>query len=349
VAAGQCRPPIGAPTGTVADVAAAQRGRRGQLAGTPCRAPARTNSALTTLTQRAEFAAYRAGSLVGRALPRSVASGIARGTQPLLARVYRSRRDMTAMAHGHLRHVLGDAVSDAELEHQVHRLMDSYARYYMELFLLPSMSPDEIRESTQFEGIEHVHEAREKGNGVIIAMPHTGNWDLAGAWVAQVAPCTAVVERLEPQELYEWFNAVRRRLGFDTVPLGPQAGATLMRHLRENRALGLLCDRDIGGTGVEVEFFGERTSLPGGPATLALRSGAPIVPSAAYFDDEVGHRGVIGRPIDTERTGRLRDDVIRVTQTLTHELEKLILRAPTQWHNFQPTWPSDAAVKNDGA
>jgi KDO2-lipid IV(A) lauroyltransferase len=257
--------------------------------------------------------------------------------------MYRGRSDMTTMARRHLRHVLGSAVSDVELERDVRRLMDSYARYYMELFLLPSMSPSEIHDSSRFEGIEHVHQAREKGNGVIIAMPHTGNWDLAGAWVAQAAPCTAVVERLEPPELYEWFNAVRHRLGFETVPLGPHAGATLMRHLRDNRALGLLCDRDVGGTGVEVEFFGERTTLPGGPATLALRSGAPILPSAAYFDDAVGHRGVIGAPIPSERTGRLRDDVVRVTQTLTNELEKLIRRAPTQWHNFQPTWPSDLA------
>jgi KDO2-lipid IV(A) lauroyltransferase len=276
-------------------------------------------------------------------LPLSVAGAIGRGTQPFLARVYRSRTDMTTMARRHLRHVLGSAVSDVELDRDVRRLMDSYARYYMELFLLPSMSPSEIHDSSRFEGIEHVHQAREKGNGVIIAMPHTGNWDLAGAWVAQAAPCTAVVERLEPPELYEWFNEVRHRLGFETVPLGPHAGATLMRHLRDNRALGLLCDRDVGGSGVEVEFFGERTTLPGGPATLALRSGAPILPSAAYFDDAVGHRGVIGAPIPSERTGRLRDDVVRVTQTLTNELEKLIRRAPTQWHNFQPTWPSDLA------
>jgi KDO2-lipid IV(A) lauroyltransferase len=279
-------------------------------------------------------------------MPLPVASVIGRTFQPALARVYRGRGDMAAMGRRHLRRVYGPAMSDAELERHLVRLVDSYARYYMELFLLPSMSPGEIDASTVFEGIDHVHEGRAKGNGVIIAMPHTGNWDLAGAWVARRAPCTAVVERLEPPELYEWFNSVRHRLGFDTVPLGPKAGATLMRHLADNRALGLLCDRDIGGTGVEVEFFGERTKLPGGPATLALRTGAPILPSAAYFDDEVGHRGVIGAPIVAERTGRLREDVVRVTQELTHRLEDLIRRAPTQWHNFQPTWPSDTPVKN---
>ena len=248
---------------------------------------------------------------------------------------------MTGMARSHLRHVYGSEIGDAELERHVRRLMDSYARYYMELFLLASMSTDRIDESIVFEGVEHVHEAREKGNGVIIVMPHTGNWDLAGAWLAQRVPCTAVVERLEPPELYEWFNRVRHRLGFDTVPLGPEAGPALMRALGANRIVGLLCDRDIGGTGVEVDFFGERTKLPGGPATLALRSGAAILPSAAYFDDGVGHRGVIQAPIESERSGRLREDVTRVTQNVTHALERLILRAPTQWHNFQPTWPSD--------
>ena len=250
------------------------------------------------------------------------------------------------MARSHLRHVYGPEVGDAELARHVRRLMDSYARYYMELFLLPSMSPGRIDDSIVFDGIEHVHEAREKGHGVIIAMPHTGNWDLAGAWVARRVPSTAVVERLEPPELYAWFNRVRHRLGFDTVPLGPEAGPALMRALRANRVVGLLCDRDIGGTGIEVEFFGERTKLPGGPATLALRSGAPILPAAAYFDAEVGHRGVIQAPVESERTGRLREDVIRVTQAVTRALEGLIARAPTQWHNFQPTWPSDSAVKN---
>jgi len=248
---------------------------------------------------------------------------------------------MTTMARNHLRHVYGPEIGDDELERHLRRLMDSYARYYMELFLMPSMSPQRIDESIVFEGVEHVHEAREKGNGVVIAMPHTGNWDLAGAWLAQRVPCTAVVERLEPPELYEWFNRVRHRLGFDTVPLGPEAGPALMRALRANRIVGLLCDRDIGGTGVEVEFFGERTKLPGGPATLALRSGAPIVPAAAYFDDEVGHRGVFCAPMTAERTGRLRDDVVRITQAVTHEIERFITQAPTQWHNFQPTWPSD--------
>jgi KDO2-lipid IV(A) lauroyltransferase len=221
--------------------------------------------------------------------------------------------------------------------------MDSYARYYMELFLLPSLSPERLEKSITFEGVEHVQAGRDKGNGVIIAMPHTGHWDLGGAWLSQRFPCTAVVERLEPPELYEWFTAVRHRLGFSTVPLGPKAGAALMGELHANRVIGLLVDRDIGGTGVEVDFFGERTKLPGGPATLALRSGAVILPAQTLFDPDTGHRGIIHPPLVAERTGRLREDVTRVTQDLTNSIEEMIRRVPTQWHNFQPTWPSDLA------
>jgi KDO2-lipid IV(A) lauroyltransferase len=110
--------------------------------------------------------------------------------------------------------------------------------------------------------------------------------------------------------------------------------------LNQNHLLVLLSDRDIGGGGVEVEFFGERTTLPAGPATLALRTGAPLFASAVYAE---GHsrRGVVRPALDTSRRGPLRDDVQRVTQDLARELEGLIRLAPEQWHLLQPNWPSD--------
>src|SRR5204862_3023504 len=106
VASGQCGSSV-ASAGAVAHVAPAERGRRGELAGEACRAPARAYPTLTTVGQRAEFAAYRTGALVGRALPLPVASFIGRTFQPALARVYRSRDDMTAMGRRHLRRVYG--------------------------------------------------------------------------------------------------------------------------------------------------------------------------------------------------------------------------------------------------
>jgi lauroyl/myristoyl acyltransferase len=114
--------------------------------------------------------------------------------------------------------------------------------------------------------------------------------------------------------------------------------------LRNNHVVCLLSDRDIGGGGVEVEFLGERTTLPAGPATLALRTGAPLFPTAVYYGGERGRRGVVRPPLDLARTGRLRDDVARVTQALADELGDLIRRAPEQWHLLQPNWPSDRAA-----
>jgi lauroyl/myristoyl acyltransferase len=112
--------------------------------------------------------------------------------------------------------------------------------------------------------------------------------------------------------------------------------------LHDNQVLVLLSDRDLAGNGIEVEFFGERTTLPAGPATLALRTGAPLFPSAIYREGD-GRVGVFRPALDTTRHGKLREDVARVTQDLARELEVLIRRAPDQWHLLQPNWPSDRA------
>ena len=119
---------------------------------------------------------------------------------------------------------------------------------------------------------------------MILALPHLGGWEWAGRWLAtQGFRVTVVVEEIEPPELFEWFVRLRTDLGMNVVPLGPGAAAAIVKALNENQIVCLLSDRDIGGGGVEVEFFGERTTLPAGPATLSLRTGAPIVPVGVYF------------------------------------------------------------------
>jgi KDO2-lipid IV(A) lauroyltransferase len=153
-------------------------------------------------------------------------------------------------------------------------------------------------------------------------------------------PMTVVVESIEPPELFEWFAALRRSLGLTIVPLGPDAAKTVMHTLHSGGVVGLLSDRDIVGNGVEVTLFGERTTLPAGAATLALRTGAPLLTAAVYFDGAV-HRGTISAPIPTERQGSLRADVSRITQAIADQMEVYIRRAPEQWHVFQPNWPSD--------
>ena len=136
----------------------------------------------------------------------------------------------------------------------------------------------EVPSHFTIDGYEHIAGLR-AGNGVILALPHLGGWEYAAAWMgAQGHRMLAVVEPIEPPELYEWFVAQRDAFGLDIVPLGPSVLSDVLQALRDNRIVCLLSDRDLTGDGVEVEFFGERTTLPGGPATLALRTGRDAAP-----------------------------------------------------------------------
>ena len=287
---------------------------------------------LDNLRRRAPYYAYLAGSAVARRLPVPVTSVLARRAADVAAVVLSERR---AMVERHLRRTGSSG--------QARDVFRSYARYWLESFRLPDISPAALDAGLHAEGMEHLVAARAAGNGVIMALPHLGGWDFGGAWfAAQGYKTTVVVEPLEPPELFDWFARFRSQLGVSVVPLGPEAATVLLGVLRAGGIVGLVCDRDIGGTGVEVEFFGERTTLPSGPATLALRTGAAILPTAVYFDDSVGgHRGVIRPPLDTARRGSFREDVTRVTQALAAELEAFIRQAPEQWHLLQPNWPSD--------
>lgn len=292
---------------------------------------------------RATYLAYRLGAVVARVVPNAVAEPVAEALGRAARYAMPGRR---RMAERHQRRVAIDgagAPDPAEVRRAVASVFGSYARYWFEMFRLPSESPERIRRLMQVEGYEHVEAALAAGRGAIFALPHLGGWEYAGAWIAAAhgQHPLAVVEPVEPPELFDWFSRQRRAMGMEVVALGEGTASRLLRALGHNRVVALVCDRDLTGDGVEVEFFGECTTLPAGPATLALRSGAPVLPTAVYFRPGGHHRAVVGEPIPTERQGRLRDDVARITQELAHRFEALIRESPEQWHLLQPNWPSD--------
>ena len=254
-----------------------------------------------------------------------------------------ARREARRQYARHLRRVLGDDLSDAEVRRWTRRAFLNYARYWLEGARLPVVAPEVVRARMLLEsGYEHLVAGMAAGRGVILALPHLGRWEWGGAWLnLQGYPMTAVAEPVEPPALYDWFVAQRRPLGLTIVPLGAGAGTVLARTLHQGGLVGLLCDRDLVGNGVEVEFFGERTTLPAGPATLALRTGAALLPTAVYGGPGRDHTAVILPPCTIGRSGRLRVDVTRLTQAVAGDLEQLIRRAPDQWYLFQPNWPSD--------
>lgn len=251
--------------------------------------------------------------------------------------------DRRRMVDRHVRRVVPSA-SSFERRRIGREVFENYARYYIESFRLPTTSSAEIRRRFTIDGFDHVLEARRLGRGAIVALPHLGGWEWGGRWITdQGIPMTVVVEPLDPPELFDWFVDLRRGFGMNVVPLGPEAGPEILRALARNEIVCLLCDRFISGAFVVVEFFGERTFLPAGPATLALRTGAPLLPAAVYFSDRrSGHHALVRPGIGVHRSeARLREDVRRITQELARELENLIRRDPAQWHLLQPNWPND--------
>jgi KDO2-lipid IV(A) lauroyltransferase len=287
---------------------------------------------------RAAYLAYRGGAEVARVLPRSIGRRIARGVSRAMTAVWTTRR---RQVERNLARVARGSWDPDELHRASGRLFANYGQYWQELFRL-RLGDDSIEADTDAEGYEHIAGPQREGHPVILALPHLGNWDAAGAWLARRGHrLTVVAEPLEPPELFEWFVEQRRALGMDVVALGPGATGALLRTLREGGVACLVCDRDLTGDGVEVELFGEATTMPGGPAVLALRTGAPIVPVGIYFLPEARRRLRIMAPVPAVREGNLRDDVQRVTQDLARVFEELISAAPDNWLMMQPVWRSD--------
>jgi len=222
---------------------------------------------------------------------------------------------------------------------------DLYARYWYETFALRSMSTEEVDRRFSVTGREHIDDALAGGRGVVMMLPHMGNWDAAGHWLAISGyRMTAVAEELKPKAVFDLFYRHRRALGMDIVPLteGGRVAERLVMVLAENRILTLLSDRNLSGRGVDVEMFGESRKLPSGPALLALTTGAPLLPSCVYTTSEGWHTQ-IDPPVRIERTGELRADVTAVTRILARRFEEFISSAPADWHMFQPAWEDGLA------
>jgi KDO2-lipid IV(A) lauroyltransferase len=217
----------------------------------------------------------------------------------------------------------------------------SYARYWREAFRLPSMDLPKLGRELQDSilGEDHLDAALSGGRGAVIALPHSGNWDMAGVWLAQThGTFTTVAERLKPESLYHRFIAYRERLGFEVLPLSGGERPPfdmLCDRLRDNRVVCLMAERDLTRTGVQVDFFGEPTRMPTGPAKLAAATGAALLPAHCWFEDE-GWGVDIGPPLDC--TG---GDVAAITQLLADHFEKNIAAHPEDWHMMQPQWLAD--------
>jgi len=239
-------------------------------------------------------------------------------------------------------------VVDRDVDAFVDEAFRTYARYWAEVFRIPKPGLDEIKRRTTMEGMEALSKLLDAGRGVLFVSPHTGSLDVAGGWLASHGwPVVAVAEELEPPELFQLFASLRKSVGIDVHAAGSGASArALLNGLRNGAAVGLVADRDITGTGILVEFCGEETYLPTGPAVLALRTGAPVAVGTLYQRPMGRWHGVVLEPIEVEK-GRAEPERVReLTQRIAHGMQQLIEREPGQWHLFQPNWPSDPGYRH---
>jgi len=250
-------------------------------------------------------------------------------------------RDRFAMAVRHQCRIQSDGT---DARRAARRVFGFYGRYWAETFWVRPRRRAAILRRTHIDGIEHLFAALESGRGVVVALPHIGNWEVAGLRAsAEDARALAVAEDLGNQRIVDWFVKQRNMMEIDIVIArkGSQVTRQLLTKLKEGGVVALLCDRDITGGGIEVDFFGEQTTLPAGPASLADRTGAVLLAAATYFGSGSQYAFRVEAPLEVATGGTAKERVKATTQTIAGALEKLIRRHPEQWHLVQPNWPSD--------
>ena len=251
---------------------------------------------------------------------------------------HRTARGRRAMARRHMERLGHPDPTAAARE-----VFRSYGRYWAETFWVRRRRFPEMKDRMEAEGLDHIRAIQARGSGLILALPHLGNWEAAALMSHELdLPLVAVAERLANPHITRWFTDQRRMFGIEIVLTGSGSSSrrALVDALAAGKAVALLCDRDLSGRGVEVRFFEERTTLPAGPLSLAIRADVPVVPVGAYFREHGGHRIVVGEPLAISG-GDFRTAVAANTQELARRVEAVIRHRPTQWHLVQPNWPSD--------
>ena len=278
---------------------------------------------------------YAAGWMMVRAMPEFAA----RNVFDAGAR-YASRNGGPVQLRKNLARVIGVAPDEVP-DSLMRASLASYARYWREAFRLPTMDHDALGRqlAENVVGEEHLDAALAHVRGAVMALPHSGNWDMAGVWLIKTrGRFTTIAERLKRESLYRRFIDYRESLGFEVIPLSggeqPPFGL-LSQRLRDNKVVCLMAERDLTRTGVQVDFFGEPTRMPAGPAKLAIETGAALLPVHVWYDGDACPF-TIYPPLDCAG-----GDVGVITQALADIFARNIAEHPADWHMLQPQWLAD--------
>jgi phosphatidylinositol dimannoside acyltransferase len=296
----------------------------------------------TTFRQRTVDAVYAAGWGAVRGMPEAVAR---RQFDAIADAVWARHGKGVQRLESNLRRVLGPDAGDRELRRVTHLGVRSYLRYWREVFQLPRMKAADLVARMHVVDEQRLRDAVAAGNGLVLVLPHMGNWDHAGAWLAGTGvPFTTVAERLEPASLYERFVSFRESLGMEVIPLtgGERPPFELLaERLRAGGTLCLLGDRDLTTTGIEVDFFGAPARMPAGPAALAHDTGAALLPVTLWYPDPRRWSARIHSQVPTPATGTRAQKIEAMTQQVADAFADGISEHPADWHMLQRVWVAD--------
>jgi KDO2-lipid IV(A) lauroyltransferase len=280
----------------------------------------------------------RLADFVARSLPVGIAYALADLGGRAWYRLAPTRRELVAETLARIAAATGRPTSRRAVRRMVEQAFIGHARYWLELLRAPHYPDAEISRIVHVEDWERWEPVLQ--SGVVVAVPHLGNFEPYGHFVTAAGlRGVAPVEETEPHELFEFLQA-RRASGSRAVEIIPlrRAFRPMLAALRRNDFVALVADRDLAGDGVPVTMFGHPTTIPGGPATLALRTGKPLV-MARVRRDAPERFSVRLELVEAPRTGHAEEDVAALTTALAASFERAIGEAPEQWWAaFQPFW-----------
>lgn len=293
------------------------------------------------VTETGAVVAYRTGWRAVRYLPEKVAYAL---FDTVADTAWRRGAKGPQRLRTNLARVV-DGADGPDLDALTRAAMRSYFWYWCDAFRLPDWVPERVNR-IDVRNMDVLRAAMDAGRGAVGALPHMGNWDHAGAWVMSTGvPVTTVAERLKPEAVYRQFLDFREALGMTIYPLSGDVDvfARLAEHVRGNDFVPLVADRDLTASGVPVTFFGERATMPAGPAALALRTGAPLIPVTTWFDGEAPDHTLVLQfdEVVEPPSGSRRDAVASMTQRLAEVFEWRIRDNPRDWHMLQRLFAAD--------
>ena len=285
------------------------------------------------MIDRVTALAYFAGWRIVRVLPHKSAYGLFEKLANYLVKkngkvVARLRSNLSRIKPG---------LNSSEMDALLQQAMSSYLRYWCDTFRIQDWSISEIQDSVTLTRGELLLDPMRDGRGVVIALPHSGNWDHAGAYFCSLGiPLVTVAERLKPEALFQRFLRYRQAMGFEVLSIDSGSFATLIKRAREKRLIALVADRDLSASGVDVTFFGSTARMPAGPALLAIKTGIPLVVAHVSYTQSGIH--IEFTSVDVAVDGSESERVALTTQGMASLFEKGIAAHPQDWHMLQRIW-----------